>query len=97
MLIEWLYGPNDGQTWETQTTIPEDVPVLVGTTLRSAGGMPLLARYVQGIRSIESGMSYKGKAWLQDQRVFVFDGWYVNIPGDKYGPKTGGLYMGEGR
>ena len=79
--IEFLYGPNDGDAWPPDVPDPE-IAVLVGTTLRGANGLPLLARYLPA--TTEGPLFSK-------RDVLLFDGWYCNQPGDSYGPRTGGI------
>jgi len=83
-VLEFVYGPHDGDHADL-TGIP-DQPVLVTTWLRHAPtGHPLLARYLPATALDEE---------LREREVLVFEGWFVNQPGDAYGPKTGGMKHG---
>lgn len=81
-IVDVWFGPKDGDTLDF-TGLP-DQPVLVTTDLYDkATRYPLLARYLPATGHSEERP--------EPRDILVFDGWYVNTPGDKYGPRVGGM------
>lgn len=90
--IAYLYGPLDGETWPDSEPFPE-MAVLVGTNIQHASGLPLLARYLPAHREINPGDEGYMPGCFSTRTALLFDGWYINAPGDQYGPRTGGIKL----
>ena len=88
--ITYLYGPLDGDVWPQDIPDPE-IAVLVGTTLKGANGMPLLARYLPAHREINPGDEGYKPGCFSTRTALLFQGWFQNQPGDSYGPQVGGM------
>ena len=80
--IRFVFGPKDGGDWDDDAPYPGRGTAILLPTALKAKGWPLLARYLEAQR-------YKGGE--PDGTVLLFDGWYVEAPGEEYGPRVGGM------